>query len=65
MTRYHRELHRVLAEAGLTDVTIRHTRKHLKIICTEGLLTVAATPGDRRNLLNIRAAARRLADCAF
>lgn len=62
MTKYHRDLNRVFAEAGLTDVAIRHTRKHLKIVCAEGLLTVAATPGDRRNLLNIRAAARRLVD---
>lgn len=62
MTRYHRELYRVLAEAGLTDVSIRHTRKHLKIICGEGSLIAAATPGDRRNLLNIRATAKRMVD---
>ena len=60
MTRYHRELLRVLAGAGLNDVRILHTHKHLKIVCAEGRLTVAATPSDRRNLLNIRAAAKRL-----
>ncbi len=61
MTKYHRELRQLLADVGLRSVVIKHGAKHIKIICSEGVLTVAATPGDRRNLMNVRAAAKRLA----
>lgn len=60
MPKYHRELRHLMAEVGLTPIEIRQGRKHLKIVCAEGVLIAAATPSDKRNLLNVRAAARRL-----
>jgi len=60
MSKYHRELHQLLVDVGLTPMEIRHTRKHLKLVCSEGVVIAAATPSDKRNLQNIRACAKRL-----
>ena len=59
MNKYMRELVEVISGEGLviTDVKIG---KHIKFCFPEGCMTVAKTPGDRRNMRNIRSHARRL-----
>lgn len=59
MKKYRDELISVIATEGLTITDVRVGR-HIKIICEEGCITAAKTPGDWRNMLNIRSQARRM-----
>jgi len=60
MKKYHRELMRVCAEAGLHPRKIVHRKKHLCIICDEGPLFCSSTPSDWRTIRNMKSQARRL-----
>jgi hypothetical protein len=43
----------VMSAEGLTITDVRVGR-HIKVICEEGCITAAKTPGDWRNMRNIR-----------
>lgn len=59
MRKYWNELMDVILGEGLTITDVRVGR-HIKIICEEGCITAAKTPGDWRNMRNIRSQARRM-----
>lgn len=59
MRKYRKELESLISTEGLTISDVRVGR-HIKIICKEGCITASKTPGDWRNMRNIRSQARRM-----
>ena len=60
MKKYHRELIRVCREAGLHPCRIERRKKHLRIVCYEGILVCSSTPSDWRSMRNLKTQAKRL-----
>lgn len=58
--KYQNELRKIVESAGL-HFECFEVGKHLKLRCKEGTIVAATTPGDRRNLENLAAIARRMA----
>ena len=59
MRKYRNELMDVILAEGLTINDVRVGR-HIKVICEVGCIIAAKTPGDWRNMRNIRSQARRM-----
>ena len=60
MKKYHRELLRTCMEAGLHPHKIERRKKHLRIVCDEGVLFCSSTPSDWRSMRNLKTQAKRL-----
>ncbi len=61
MNKHKRDCKRICYEAGLHPIRIEHRRKHLAVICEEGMLICPSTPSDRRFRHNLASFARRMA----
>ena len=55
-----RDYQKMCRQEGFDLVCIEQDRKHYRLVFEAGFVTAAATPSDRRNLLNVRSAVRRL-----
>ena len=60
MTRVAREYRRLCVSEGFNLLGIDVDRKHCRLRFELGDVFAAATPSDHRNLVNVRAAIRRL-----
>lgn len=58
--RQFREYQRVCQREGVDLLRIEKGRKHCRLVFEAGFVTAAVTPSDRRNLVNVRGAVRRL-----
>lgn len=62
MNKHIQECRRVCQAAGLSVLEIKHGKKHLKIVCSQGTITCGCTPSDWRWFRNLRSIARRMAE---
>ena len=62
MTKHERECLTICTAAGLGTLHLRFGGKHLKIMCSKGILVCPSTPSDNRWRKNLRALARRIAN---
>ncbi len=61
MHKLERDRRRVLQDQGLYLRCVEHRGKHVAYVCEEGTLFASKTPSDRREMVNFRALARRIA----
>lgn len=47
-------------QEGVELLRIEKGRKHCRLVFEAGFVTAAVTPSDRRNMMNVRSAVRRL-----
>lgn len=62
MAKVHREAVALCRKAGLQIVEVVHGKRHLKIVCRQGMVICASSPSDHRWQRNLLAIARRIAN---
>ena len=61
MQKHKRECQNLCQSNGLTVLRLEHRRKHLAVICAEGMVIMPSTPSDHRWRIKARSHIRRLA----
>ena len=60
MLKTYRNYRKMCRVEGFDLVEIATCGKHCRLVFDVGIVTAAITPSDRRNMLNVRSAVRRL-----